>query len=117
MAEPTAPRTPSTDEQETTVDTTPGAYRAGADPHHDTAVLADGTTGWAPPSPAVGPAARRRSPDVLSLTAGVVFCLLAVLGLAGTSLPGWLFGGGVVAVVLVVAGVGLLVNELRRHRG
>ncbi|GHE10798.1 hypothetical protein [Klenkia taihuensis] len=108
MAEPTDPRTPATSEQETTVH--PDTDR------RDTAVLTDGSTGWTP-QPAAAPAPRRRSPDLLALTAGVVFCLVAVLGLVGTSLPGWVFGGGFVAVVLVVAGVGLLVNELRKPRG
>jgi hypothetical protein len=37
-----------------------------------------------------------------------------VLALVGTSLPGWVFGGGLVATVLVVLGAGLLVSELRR---
>ncbi|SDG06862.1 hypothetical protein [Klenkia brasiliensis] len=111
MAEPTDPRTPATSEQETTV-------HPGQDTdRRDTAVLPDGTGTWAPPAPAVQPAPRRRSPDLLALTAGVVFCLVAVLGLVGTSLPGWVFGGGFVAVVLVVAGVGLLVTELRKPRG
>ncbi len=78
---------------------------------HDTAVLpGDGAPDRAPAPPA------RRSPDVVALTAGVVFCLVAVLGLTSASLPGWLFGGGLVAVVLVVVGVGVLVAELRRSR-
>ncbi|MCO7220428.1 hypothetical protein [Klenkia sp. PcliD-1-E] len=106
MAEPTGPRTPDTDEQETTVDPD----------RRDTAVLPDGTTTGTPPAPSAEPAPGRRSPDLLALTAGVVFCLVAVLGLVGTSLPGWVFGGGFVAVVLVLAGVGLLVTELRRPR-
>ncbi|SDN61837.1 hypothetical protein SAMN05660199_00421 [Klenkia soli] len=90
----------------------------------DTAVLPDdraderaqthGTATWAA-APVTKPAARR-SPDLVALVAGVVFCLIAVLGLVGTSLPGWVFGGGLVAVVLVVIGVGVLVAELRRSR-
>ncbi|SCX47173.1 hypothetical protein SAMN03159343_1953 [Klenkia marina] len=101
----------------------------------DTAVLLDGGSTWASPPVAgagvdpgtaagtgartgtgVAPLPGRRLPDLLALTAAAVFCLVAVLGLVGTSLPGWMFGGGFVAVVLVVAGAGLLVNELRRTR-
>ena len=48
----------------------------------------------------------------LASTAGRA--VAAVLALVGTSLPGWVFGGGLVATVLVVLGAGLLVSELRR---
>ncbi len=96
-----------------------GIDQVGSGPH-DTAVLADeradahGTATWGA-APVTGPAARR-APDLVALVAGVVFCLVAVLGLVGASLPGWVFGGGLVAVVLVVVGVGVLVAELRRSR-
>ena len=56
----------------------------------------------------------RLSPDLVALIAGALFVLVAVLALVGTSLPGWVFGGGLVATVLVVLGAGLLVSELRR---
>ena len=113
MADPTPIPAPH-EHPETAVQTDPTTDR------HDTAVLPDdrGTATWdaAPVAkPATGPATRR-SPDLVALVAGVVFCLIAVLGLTGTALPGWVFGGGLVAVVLVVVGVGLLVAELRRSR-
>ena len=57
----------------------------------------------------------RRSLDVVALVAGAVFVVLAVLGLFGLDLdPGFLFDGGFVWVLLVVAGRGLLVKDLRR---
>lgn len=58
----------------------------------------------------------RRSPDLVALVAGALFVLIAVLGLVGSALPGWVFGGGLVAVVLVALGAGLLATELRRIR-
>lgn len=76
---------------------------------HDTAVLPG-----APEVTATAPG--RRSPDVVALVAGALFVLIAVLGLIGTSLPGWVFGGGLVAAVLVAIGAVLLVTELRRLR-
>ncbi|GAA4311668.1 phage holin family protein [Klenkia terrae] len=66
----------------------------------------------AQPDPVARPG--RRSPDVVALVSGALFVLVAVLALVGTSLPGWVFGGGLVATVLVVLGAGLLVSELRR---
>jgi hypothetical protein len=57
----------------------------------------------------------RRSVDVVALVAGVVFVLLAVLGLFGLDLdPDFLFDGGFLWVLLVGAGLALLVKELRR---
>lgn len=136
MAEPTRTPdpTPADDHRETAMPTDPtsdrrtteqfgtgpfGTDQFGTGPR-DTAGLADeqaadhGTATWAA-APVTGPAARR-APDLVALVAGVVFCLVAVLGLVGASLPGWVFGGGLVAVVLVVVGVGVLVAELRRSR-
>ncbi len=63
-----------------------------------------------------GQASGRRSPDVVALVAGALFVLVAVLALVGTALPGWVFGGGLVAAVLVAVGTVLLVTELRRLR-
>jgi hypothetical protein len=59
----------------------------------------------------------RRSVDPVALVAGVVFVLLAVLGLSGLDLdPDFLVDGGVLWVLLVGAGLALLVKELRRAR-
>jgi len=61
--------------------------------------------------------ATRRKVDVVALVAGVVFVLVAVLGLSGVSLDGALFAdGGVLWLVLIVGGAALLVSELRRAR-
>jgi hypothetical protein len=55
--------------------------------------------------------------DRVSLVIGVLFSLLAVLVLAGVDLSSrWIWGGGLLWVVLLVAGGALLVSELRRSR-
>ncbi len=71
------------------------------------------TTDWS--DPAAGAPTERR-PDLVALLAAIVFCVVAVLGVVGTSLPGWVFGGGLIAVLLVLLGGGLLISELRRAR-
>ena len=59
----------------------------------------------------------RRTVDVVALVAGVVFGVVAVLGLSGVDLDAGIFAdGGVLWLVLIGAGVALLVNELRRAR-
>ncbi len=58
----------------------------------------------------------RGKPDVVALVAGIVFSVIAVLGLADVSLDLGAFDGGLIWVVVVGAGVALLVNELRRAR-
>jgi hypothetical protein len=64
-----------------------------------------------PPPPA------RRGVDLVALVPGVVFTLLALVVLAGGSLPGRLFqNGGVLWGLLIVAGVLMLGSELRRAR-
>ena len=69
------------------------------------------TTPDPPPAPA------RRPTDRFSLVLGVVFSLFAALVLAGVD-PGadWLWGGGLVWLVLLGGGAALLVTELRRSR-
>jgi len=120
VAEPTPQPTPSQHPtadapRETAVQTDPTADRQATEQY---GTQQFGTQQFGAP-PMTGPATEpgtRRSPDLVALVAGVVFCLVAVLGLVGTSLPGWVFGGGLVAVVLVVVGVGVLAAELRRTR-
>jgi hypothetical protein len=59
----------------------------------------------------------RRSLDPISLVAGLVFAVLGLLVVLGVDLPdvsSW--GGGLVWLVLVGAGIALLVTELRRAR-
>lgn len=56
--------------------------------------------------------------DVVALVAGLVFVVLALVGLAGPHLDlGVLSGGGILWVLVVGAGVALLAGELRRARG
>lgn len=64
-----------------------------------------------------GAGARQRSVDPVSLIAGLVFSVLAVLVLIGVDLPaGPFWDGGLGWVVLIGAGIALLVTELRRAR-
>ena len=60
------------------------------------------------------PPRRTRSVDVVALVAGIVFSIIAVLGLVDLDLS--FLDGGLIWVVLIGAGVTLLVNELRRAR-
>ncbi|SEO68507.1 hypothetical protein [Trujillonella endophytica] len=67
--------------------------------------------------PAAGPAPLRRRPDLTALVPGLVFVLIALLGLTGADLPLGIFeDGGVLWVVLIGAGIALLVSEVRRAR-
>ena len=67
------------------------------------------------PAPPAPPA--RRSFDPVSLVAGVLFTVLAVVALSGVDLAaGWLWEGGVVWLALLGTGTALLVSEVRRVR-
>ena len=68
-------------------------------------------------APAPAPPAPRRRPDLTALVTGVVFVLIALVGLSGADLPLGVFeDGGVLWVVLVGAGLALLFSEVRRAR-
>jgi hypothetical protein len=58
----------------------------------------------------------RRGVDRISLGAGLLFCVLAVVAMAGVPLPPRLFGGGLLWAVLIALGVLLLAGELRKAR-
>jgi membrane protein DedA with SNARE-associated domain len=58
----------------------------------------------------------RRRPDLGSLIPGLVFIALAILLMSPADLPRELFDGVLVWIVVIVAGVSLLVSELRRSR-
>jgi hypothetical protein len=57
-----------------------------------------------------------RGVDRTALAAGLVFVVLAVVGLAEPVLPEELFDGVLVWIVVIAAGLGLLVSELSRAR-
>ena len=66
-------------------------------------------------APVEPPAPRR--PDLVALVPGVVFVVLALVFLAGVTLPlEFLADGGLLWMLLVGAGVFLLVSELRKAR-
>ena len=55
--------------------------------------------------------------DLVALVPGVAFITIAIVLMSGVELPLTIFrDGGVLWVVLVTAGVGLLLRELRRTR-
>ena len=58
----------------------------------------------------------RRRPDLGALIPGLLFIALAVLLLSPADLPAELFDGVLVWIGVIVAGVALLVSELRRSR-
>ncbi len=58
----------------------------------------------------------RRRPDLGALIPGLVFIALAILLMSPVDLADELLDGGLAWIVLVVAGVALLVSELRRAR-
>jgi hypothetical protein len=59
----------------------------------------------------------KRPVDRISLVVGVLFSVFAVMVLAGVDLGSdWLWGGGLLWVVLLGGGAALLVTELRRSR-
>jgi hypothetical protein len=61
-------------------------------------------------------APQRRRPDLGALIPGLVFIALAIVLMSPVDLPEELLGGGLAWIVLIVAGVALLVSELRRAR-
>ena len=62
------------------------------------------------------PPAQRR-PDLVTLVPGVVYVVLALVVLAGITVPlGFVADGGLLWLLLVGGGVGLLVSELRKAR-
>ncbi|MDT0275006.1 hypothetical protein [Blastococcus goldschmidtiae] len=58
----------------------------------------------------------RRRPDLGALIPGLLFMTLAVLLMSPVDLPRELFDGVLAWIVVIVAGVALLVSELRRTR-
>ena len=61
-------------------------------------------------------AAAPAAADLGALIPGLLFVVLAIIAVAGVDLPEELFGRRLVWIVLIGAGVGLLVSELRRAR-
>ena len=68
------------------------------------------------PTGATAAQARRRAADPVSLVAGLLFIALAVLLMSGVDVSLDWFGHGIAWILLIGAGIGLLVNELRRAR-
>ncbi len=58
----------------------------------------------------------RRRPDLGALIPGLLFMALAIVLMSPVDLPEELFDGVLVWIAVIVAGVGLLVSELRRSR-
>jgi hypothetical protein len=59
----------------------------------------------------------RRGVDLVALVPGVVFSVLAIMLMTGVDVPVGLFRhGGVLWLLLILAGVALLARELRRSR-
>ncbi|WP_051515796.1 hypothetical protein [Candidatus Blastococcus massiliensis] len=58
----------------------------------------------------------RRRPDLGALIPGLLFIALAILLMSPADLPRELFDGVLVWAAVVIAGVALLVSELRRGR-
>lgn len=58
----------------------------------------------------------RRRPDLGALIPGLLFMALAVVLMSPVDLPEELFDGALAWIVVIVAGVALLVSELRRSR-
>jgi hypothetical protein len=60
---------------------------------------------------------RRRRVDLVTMVPGVAFVVLALVFLAGVTVPlGFLADGGLLWLVLVGVGVALMVSELRKAR-
>jgi fatty acid desaturase len=66
--------------------------------------------------PASDEPSRRRDLDPLALITGLLFIALAVLLMSGVDVSVDWFGHGIAWILLIGAGIGLLVNELRRAR-
>jgi hypothetical protein len=62
------------------------------------------------------PPVRRRAVDPVSLISGLLFIALAVLLMSGVDVSLDWFGHGIAWILLIGAGIGLLLNELRRAR-
>ncbi|MBN1093922.1 hypothetical protein JKP75_15995 [Blastococcus sp. TML/M2B] len=58
----------------------------------------------------------RRRPDLGALIPGLVFIALAVLLMSPADLPQELFDGVLAWIVVILAGIALMVSELRRMR-
>ncbi len=59
---------------------------------------------------------RRRRPDLGALIPGLVFIALAIVLMSPADLPEELFDGVLAWIVVIVAGIALMVSELRRSR-
>lgn len=75
-----------------------------ADPQ---AVTPTGTGEGSPP---------RRRPDLGALIPGLVFIALAIVLMSPADLPEELFDGVLAWIVVIIAGIALMVSELRRSR-
>ena len=63
------------------------------------------------------PVPQRRRIDLVALIPGVAFITIAILVLTGADVPAEMFrGGGVLWALLIIAGVALLLREVRRGR-
>lgn len=58
----------------------------------------------------------RRRPDLGALIPGLLFIALAVVLMSPVDLPHELFDGVLAWIAVIVAGIALLVSELRRSR-
>ncbi|SDE29965.1 hypothetical protein SAMN05660485_00496 [Blastococcus fimeti] len=58
----------------------------------------------------------RRRPDLGALIPGLVFIALAIVLMSPADLPEELFDGVLAWIVVIVAGIALMVSELRRSR-
>ncbi len=59
----------------------------------------------------------RRGVDLIALVPGVVFTVVAIVVMAGVSIPVAIFrDGGLLWLVLIAVGVLMLVGELRKNR-
>ncbi len=58
----------------------------------------------------------RRRPDLGALIPGLVFLALAILLMSPADLPEELFNGVLAWIVVILAGIALMVSELRRYR-
>jgi hypothetical protein len=85
--------------------TTPTRWHENLEPEPETTLPAE-----SPPPPV------RRPVDPVSLIAGLLFIALAVLLMSGVDVSIDWFGHGIAWILLIGAGIGLLLNELRRAR-
>lgn len=58
----------------------------------------------------------RRRPDLGALIPGLLFIALAIVLMSPADLPEELFDGVLAWIVVIVAGIALMVSELRRSR-